>query len=632
MKYSDIVRSLAIAAVVIGVLGITVACGFASDQVFSRLNSEGQTELSSAGEVPWTVVKPGDAFAGYTVLSVPSEGEDETWTVLETENDTSGQFVYVGSEGVAARIKKVFGKVGKQVPTEVIEKPAEYWQSIFEAEDDVLGKQYLKESGDPNLKRTRTFMPPLLYPESYVGMKEYPYEVQVSWDGSIGVDNGFFTGMEGGQFPAALPFALNGKEIDQAESLQMLRGQLEHYLPIIHYVYQRKGEQVGWEQIILMGKIDGKPGLFLRFRLANFSAQAKPVTFAVHAPSGGRLEPAKKNNTLSIVAPFPKRFFCFKPKKEEFRATLVSDQPFSMEKDVPTWSFQLAPGQHQDLYLFLPGHTKSGAISLKPEDIRYAFYRALLGQYRSWQDVFNRGVRFTIPEPLINDIYKGTLAKVLVCVDGNGPRGGAVHYGGFWAFCTIYTSQVLLETGHYEEARRYLQHFIKTRIAPTGRFRMGKNLQMFDVGDFLQLVADYYWYTRDAGLITENQATLDAVVGFARQARRKSIDKFPPDDPRHGLVEGIMNNDWGALFEPDYFYTNDAPIWEGLRDYAQALQELGATMKKQEYVDKGKKLAAYADQYYDNLRKSFRTAIERDGRGGYPTSLSARRLKGRTAN
>ena len=43
------------------------------------------------------------------------------------------------------------------------------------------------------------------------------------------------------------------------------------------------------------------------------------------------------------------------------------------------------------------------------------------------------------------------------------------------------------------------------------------------------------------------------------------------------MILGIMNNDWEN--EPGFFYTNDAPVWEGLRDYAQALQEIGAALE-----------------------------------------------------
>ena len=70
------------------------------------------------------------------------------------------------------------------------------------------------------------------------------------------------------------------------------------------------------------------------------------------------------------------------------------------------------------------------------------------------------------------------------------------------------------------------------------------NYQIFDAGDFLKLLAYYYWYSRDASLITEHLLLIDRVVGFVQQSREQSIKQFPPDDPRHGMVQGIMDNDW----------------------------------------------------------------------------------------
>lgn len=611
MKSCRIVVVSIVALVGLAVPPVRSAQTFEDERLFMRIEDSDRVELATARQGPWTAVQTGDTFAEYAVLSLPTESAEFAYTVLESENDRSGQLVFVSREGIAARINKVFGKVGRQTSPTVPDRPPEYWQRVFEAEDDVLGKQYLADPADPSYQRTRNQLLPLMYPESYVGMKEYPHEVHVAWDGSVGVDNGFFAGLEGGRYASAMPFALNKKEITRPESLQLLRGQLEHFLPVAHYVYQRREEQAGWEQIILMGTVRGKPGLFLRFRLVNFSAQAGCVEFAVHAPAGGKLEP-KPDGTVTVTAPFATTRLPVTPPAKTFSVPMVCDLPFEVEQSSPVWRFDLPAGGHQDLYLFLPGHQPSGPLVLKPEEVRDAFYRALFGQYKSWNEFFDRGVRFTIPEPMVNEIYKGSLAKVMVSVDGDEPRGGAVHYEGFWAFCCIYPSQVLLETGYFDEARRYLQHFINTRIEPTGRFRMGANFQIFDMGDFLHLLADYYWYTGDASLITENLEPIHRVIGYLKGIRQKSIDKFPPDDPRHGLVEGIMNNDWSRVGS-DYYFTNDAPVWEGLRELAQAFQDVGAAENDKELTRQGRQLAEYAQEYHQSLRRSFQTAIEWDG-------------------
>lgn len=590
--------------------------------IFCRLNSWGDSELSLSQGGPWFPVKAGDKFAEYRVMSVPAKGSDQGWIALEKENLHSGEIVYVEPLGVAGRIQKPFGKVGQQVAPAIEAHSREYWTTLLNAQNDILGKKYLADPRDPSLERTRQAYPPLTCPESYVGMKEYPHEVQISWDGSIGVDEGLITGKEpntgeqdGVQLAAALPFALNGKEIELSESPKLLRGQLDYYLPIIQYVYQRETEQVGWEQIVLMGKVRGKPGLFLRFRLTNYSPKTKQLSFAVHPPADGELEPESDSTSITIVAP---RAFLENGSPQNAKpvsTVLVSNKPFENERGLPVWNFQIQAGEHQDLYFALPGYCPPEPLALRPEQIRDAFFEALLGEYRTWQRFLKRGTQFQIPEPMVNEISQGALVKCLVCVDGDEVRGGAVWYEGFWPFCTIYLSQVLLELGYYEETRRFIQYFIDTRIEPSGVFNMGRpgdtTFQVFDTGDFLKLLANYFWYTRDPDLIAHNFEKINRVIKFIERSREKSLKEFPPADPRYGMIPGILNNDFSHQ-GPGYFYTNDAPIWEGLRDYAEVLQEIGTMLNQSEYNAEGQRLDLYAKQYYATLRRSFETAIEHE--------------------
>jgi hypothetical protein len=585
-------------------------------QLFSRLNIQGQTELALSRKGPWTPVAVGDTFAGLSVRAVPVKGQERPWTVLEREEFTNGEFIYVDREGVVCRISKPLGRVGTQAPPRIEARSREYWDRLLAADDDILGKRYLADPRDPSLERTCEVLPPLIYPESYVGMKEYQHEVQVSWDGSIGVDKGFFTGNETSELAAALPFALNDREIDRSEGLQIFRALLESYLPIMQYVYQRDAEEIGWEQLILMGRVGGKPALFLRFRLVNYSTQTKVVEFAIHPPLEGKLELGIDGRTISITAPESIPQYGARTSSATVTAPLLSQEPFKERGNLPVWSFELQSEECKDLYFALPGYFESGRLTLEAGEISDAFYEALLEEYRNWQEFFCRGAQFDIPEPTVSEISKGALAKCLVCVDGDEVRGGAVWYEGFWPFCTIYLSQVLVELGYFEEARRYLVYFMKTRIEPSGKFNTGENndanYQIFDAGYFLKLLACYYWYSRDTSLLAEHIQDIDRVVGFLQANREQSIKEFPPEDPRHGMVRGILNNDL-ANKPPGFFFTNDAPVWEGLRDYAQMLEEIGAALNEADYVAKGQALARYAKDYYATLRKSFETAKERKG-------------------
>ncbi len=604
--YHVAARLLTGAAAIVTLLFISTAHATEGGELFSRFGSADQVELGCTAQGPWQAVRPGEAFGPYTVLSVPKKAAGCAYAVLETEDDNCGQIVYVDDKGIRFRIEKAFGRVGEQPVTSYPSKPPGYWKRVFQAQDDILGKEYLSDPRDPSYERTKGQLPPLLFADTYVGMKEHPYEVHVAWDGSVGVNYGFFFGMPETRVPddcPVLPFAINGREIQREESHQVLHTLLNEHLPATHYVYQRDAEKVGWEQIVFMGTAHGKPALFVRFRLVNYSSQPKPMEFAIHAPSGGSLETPQKDS-LTVTVPYPAG--------QASSVPIVCDRPFVFRENVPTWQFEIPSGGHEDLYLVLPGYSMSGPVGLEPGEVRDVFFQSLLGQYKTWEEFFSRGVQYTIPERKIDEVYKASLAKVMVCVDGDDVRGGAVHYEGFWAYCTVYTCQVLLENGHFDDARRYLDRFLSTEIDDTGRFRMGAYYQIFDAGDFLQLLADYWWYTGDASLITENLDPIQRVISYVKGIRQESMDELAPDDPRYGLIEGIMNNDW-ATDGTSYFYTNDAPVWEGFREFAKALQGIGAAKKDRELIGQGDELAQYAEQYYQDLRRSFETAIERDG-------------------
>ena len=603
--------------------------GAADPPLLLRMAASGEMTISSSANGPWATVGPGDRIGGYTVLCVASGGEP--WAVLEREDDTSGEFRFVASDGATAVITKPFGKVGRQPPPEIVERSAEQWRRLLEAQNDVLGESYLADPRDPSYARTAQFTAPLQFPESYVGMREFPHEVHVAWDGSVGLDPGLFTGKEWNtcEFASALPFALNGREIDPSESLGVLRGQLEHYLPAAQYVYHRRAEQVGWEEIVFMGQIEETAGLFLRFRLVNLSDRPQTVSFSIHQPAGGEIN--IQRDRISVTAPFPRVKPGTMPDDPEaaaekqrqinqkvFSVTLLASEPAGEEDALPVWRFNLAKEDAKDLYLFLPGSSAAAvpAKTLNPDEIKPAFFRALKTEYDRWQAFFARGIQLEIPEPMVEEVYRGVTAKVLVCVDGDEVRGGAVHYEGFWPYCALSVVRVMLDLGYDDEARRYLRRFLRTRIEPSGRFRFDERsdrFQMFDTGDFLTTLAKYWWYTRDARPIQEHREAIGRVLRFIRETRARSLEAFPPDDPRHGMIEGILNNDINK--EVTYYYTTDASIWNGLRNFAQALHEIGTAERHKEYVREASEMAAYADEYYDQLRRSFASAVERqDGR------------------
>ena len=75
----------------------------------------------------------------------------------------------------------------------------------------------------------------------------------------------------------------------------------------------------------------------------------------------------------------------------------------------------------------MPGETDGDPLIIPPREIKTAFFKSLKREKENWEVVFEKGTKFNIPEPEINDIHKAILAKLWLTNDGDELRGGAVH-------------------------------------------------------------------------------------------------------------------------------------------------------------------------------------------------------------
>jgi hypothetical protein len=570
------------------------------------------------------------AFVFFFALSTNCYGKDTAnsdnivlsngYEVIETVDDLSGSIKYEDAKGKNILIRKPYGLVGKQAIPAIPIKSWEYWDILLKADRDILAEEYLKDQREPSFERTANWLAPMQFPHSFVGMREYPHEVSVGWDGAIGMDTGFITGKETNikAQSYAISFILNGKPVGKNESLSILRGQLDNYLPVIHYVYQRDSEKAGWEQIVFAGRCKERPVLFARFRLRNYSDTESTLTFSAASLFGEKFSNDK--GQLKINVPYPPSAHGFRgvisDKWDRFEATLISSEPYEIKDGVPQWNFKLAPGKSKDLYFAIPGYSPRGLAEISPQGIRDQFFVALLEQKQDWEKFFSRGIQIELPERSVYELFKSSLAKLMISIDGNECRGSALYYEGFWAFIHLHTTEVMLQLGYFDEAKRYLEHLIKNRIKPNGDFLFGPRgvglHQTFDEGRFLSVLAMYYQYTQDESLILDNTDNIQKVISGIERNRQISMDKYPEDDLRYGLMTGIFNND---VHEETEYYTTDAPVWAGLRRYSKVLKQIADKTDNKELSAKADRMSECAAEYHSLFRRSFDTAVERDKNG-----------------
>ncbi|MGH7997395.1 MAG: hypothetical protein ACREFX_13700, partial [Opitutaceae bacterium] len=427
-----------------------------------------------------------------------------------------------------------------------------------------------------------------------------------------------------------LRFRLNGRLVSRGEyETAISRGLLNGWLPATETLYRQADTGAGWEELVFTGLYRGRRGLFIRFRIGNLSAGPKTVDFALQAPGmGGSLD--FRGGAVTVVTPLRTgEKFDYPPFAKEqaadlrrlkspLRIPLSASLPPADRNGLAVWTFRLGAGRTRDLYLFLPGGGRQGPSSTRicPDRIAAAFFQGLLGEYDVWSRFLASGARISLPEPGLEDVFDATLVQTLVSVDGDEPRGGFTYYQGYWPFCTLHQIRLMLDTSHPDYARRYLTAFMERRIRDDGRFWFDESQEQYqvsDAGDFLAVLARYYWQTGDASVITSYQGPIDRVLALIRRRREASMKRFPPGNPRRGMIEGSLENDVPA---PDYLYTNNAPIWAGMRDYAEALGEAAKQAGDPALGRKAAELAADAAGFHRDLRASFeKYAVERDAQG-----------------
>jgi hypothetical protein len=212
-----------------------------------------------------------------------------------------------------------------------------------------------------------------------------------------------------------------------------------------------------------------------------------------------------------------------------------------------------------------------------------------------WTALLGRGAGVDVPEPIVQNAWRAHVAgNYLIAVNDR------MHYSAGNAYDHLYEGECgdavrsLMLFGQTDDARRMVGPLLDFNREAT-RFHVA--------GLKLQLLAHYYWVTRDAAYLRENRAKWDGVVNFIRTSRKTNNGLLPKD--RYA----------GDIAEQVYSLNSNAACWRGLRDSAAVLADLGER-------DRAAELRAEAATF----RKAILAAVDRsqDGDARFiPISLLA---------
>jgi hypothetical protein len=196
---------------------------------------------------------------------------------------------------------------------------------------------------------------------------------------------------------------------------------------------------------------------------------------------------------------------------------------------------------------------------------------------KRWEELLDRGARFDVPESIVQDAWKSlAIGNFMIAVDDR------MHYSAGNAYDHLYEAEcgdavrALMQYGQLADARRMIGPLLTFNRTAT-RFHVA--------GQKLQLLADYYWTTRDADYVREKREAWQAAVELIRSNRQESNGLLPADNYAGDIKQQVLS------------LNSNANCWRGLRDMAAVLADMGE-----------ENTAAELRQYCHNFRNAIHDA------------------------
>jgi hypothetical protein len=438
-------------------------------------------------------------------------------------------------------------------------------QDMAAARDDVWGEAAARQPGGPSYEFFKDLLPPLRYVNT--DFRQYPVvlcaprgAVKARW-----VSNGGAVNARANKkpmwrevgFPVA--FRVGDKAEPFGDDLHRLDGPryADGYLPVVKATYtagQTRYEQEAFAPV--RGALAEHGAVFVRFTARDAAGSviaALDFDGPVKAADGSLRD--EKDRGLVLFGPG----WAWDEKRKELRADLRAD------------AGALLAVLTRPLPSPLPALTVA----------RYGEERKACAD--TWRELVDRGAKLVVPEPVVQDAWRSlVVGNFLIAV------GDRMNYSAGNAYDHLYEAECgdavrsLLLFGHADDARKMVGPLLDFNREAT-RFHVA--------GHKLQLLAHYYWVTRDERYLRDKEPVWKAVVEFITSSRQKENGLLPKD------------NYAGDIKEQVWSLSSNSNCWRGLRDMAAVLDDLGER-------DRAAALRKEADDY----RKAILAAVAKSER------------------
>lgn len=176
-----------------------------------------------------------------------------------------------------------------------------------------------------------------------------------------------------------------------------------------------------------------------------------------------------------------------------------------------------------------------------------------------WTTLLDRSVKVDVPEERVNRAWRSLIVGTFVCA-----KGDVLNYSASNAYERQYVAEcgdavrALLLYGFVDEARRMIPPLFD-HVETIAK----KKIDLHNAGFGLQLLAHYYWLTKDTDLLREQRDRWQRSADLIVQSREPSTGLMPRE------------NYAGDIFDQVYSLNTNSNCWRGLRDLAVVLADAG---------------------------------------------------------
>jgi hypothetical protein len=347
---------------------------------------------------------------------------------------------------------------------------------------------------------------------------------------------------------------------------------MDGYLPVVTVRYQTKNATISEETFAPVAESYAARGTaMLRFSLAK-EAGAERIQARIGSEETLHVADSAVLNTKG--------------------ETLVAFSPgWKWNEELKALTVDLKGRETAELAVFTkPSSSIGGCSSKEFDEQRQACVQA-------WSKLLDDGTKLTAPESIVNDAYRALLiGNYMLAVNDH------LNYSAGNGYAKLYeaecgdTLRSLMLFGHLSDAPAMLKPLLQFDRKAT-RFHVA--------GHKLQLLAYFYWLTRDAHTVREYEPLWRPSIDLILANRESGSGLLPKD------------NYAGDIPEQVYSLNSNANCWRGLRDVAAMLEDMGS-------VEEANKLRQTAAEYRNAILDAVSKSVQMDAKPPFvPVALLA---------